>query len=190
MCSVSELVQRKIDRINYFANPDSEEKNPAYVKRILAELRIGLTRDDMLSGLEFLLQDLSYDFIQNHEEEIAIAYDILMLFAKHQQSRDVFLDCADSEIQNFGRAFRLSNDNNKNINDRFMILISSAKRNELILRLKSLISVLSKQSFCYKSFAQNIYLYDYPEYRNEIRMLWGKDYYRQIETDDENESEE
>jgi CRISPR type I-E-associated protein CasB/Cse2 len=162
----SDLVRNKIDSL--------KRQNDQTIRRTLAELRRGLGGKDPVFGLDFLLRDLEEDFLIGHDEELRVAYAVLTLFAKHQQGFDIKSSCVDIPGVNIGRAMR---SDNETAEKRFQVLITSADRAELLEHLKSVVSILGGEGFDYAALAQDVYSFGNADYRDRIRLNWGKSFY-------------
>jgi CRISPR system Cascade subunit CasB len=125
-------------------------------------------------GLDFLLRDLSEDFLSGHDEELRVAYAVLTLFAKHQQGYDMKNTCVDVPGVNIGRAMR---SDHETAEKRFQVLITSADRTELLEHLKAVVSILGGEGFDYAVLAGDVYSFGNPDCRDSIRLNWGKQFY-------------
>jgi CRISPR system Cascade subunit CasB len=172
----SALVREKIDSL--------KRQNDQTVRRTLAELRRGLGSKEPVFGLDFLLRDLEEDFLTGHDEELRVAYAVLTLFAKHQQGFDIKTACVDVLGVNIGRAMR---SDNETAEKRFQVLITSADRTELLEHLKAVVSILGGEGFDYAALAKDVYNFGNADYRDRIRLNWGKQFY--IVTNEKNSNE-
>jgi CRISPR system Cascade subunit CasB len=162
----SDLVRKKIDSL--------KRQNEQTIRRTLAELRRGLGSKEPVFGLDFLLRDLEEDFLAGHDEELRVAYAVLTLFAKHQQGFDIKTACVDEPGVNIGCAIR---NDNETAEKRFQVLITSADRAELLEHLKSVVSILGGEGFDYAELARDVYSFGNADYRDSIRLKWGKKFY-------------
>jgi CRISPR system Cascade subunit CasB len=162
----SDLVRKKIDSL--------KRQNDQTIRRTLAELRRGLGSKEPVFGLDFLLGDLEEDFLSGHDEELRVAYSVLTLFAKHQQGFDMKTSCVDVPGVNIGRAIR---SDNETAEKRFQVLITSADRAELLEHLKAVVSILGGEGFDYAALAKDVYNFGNTDYRDSIRLKWGKQFY-------------
>jgi CRISPR system Cascade subunit CasB len=162
----SDLVRKKIDSL--------KRQNDQTIRRTLAELRRGLGSKEPVFGLDFLLDDLDEDFLTGHDEELRVAYAVLTLFAKHQQGFDIKTSCVDVSGVNIGRAMR---SDNETAEKRFQVLITSADRAELLEHLKAVVSILGGEGFDYAALAKDVYNFGNADYRDSIRLKWGKQFY-------------
>jgi CRISPR system Cascade subunit CasB len=172
----SDLVRSRIDRL--------KRQSDQTVRRTLAALRRGLGIKEPVFGLDFLLRDLEDDFLSGHDEELRVAYAVLTLFAKHQQGFDIKSNCVDIPGISIGRAMQ---SDNETAEKRFQVLITSADRAELLEHLKSVVSILGGAGFDYSALAGDVYRFGNPDYRDSIRLNWGKQFY--IVTNDKKDDE-
>jgi CRISPR system Cascade subunit CasB len=172
----SALVREKIDIL--------KRQNDQTVRRTLAELRRGLGSKEPVFGLDFLLRDLEEDFLTDHDEELRVAYAVLTLFAKHQQGFDIKTACVDIPGVNIGRAIQ---SDNETAEKRFQVLITSTDRTELLEHLKAVVSILGGEGFDYAALAKDVYNFGNADYRDRIRLNWGKQFY--IVTNEKNNDE-
>jgi CRISPR type I-E-associated protein CasB/Cse2 len=159
-------------------------QNDQTVRRTLAELRRGLGKSDMVFGLDFLLRGLDEDLLSGHDDELRVTYAILTLFAKHQQGFDIKTACVDKENVNIGKALR---SDNETAEKRFQVLITSADRAELLEHLKAAVSIMGGGGLDYAALAGDVYRFAYPEYRDRIRLNWGKSFYMYSKNNQEDE---
>jgi CRISPR system Cascade subunit CasB len=172
----SDLVRSRIDKL--------KRQSDQTIRRTLAELRHGLGNKESVFGLDFLLGDLDEDFLTDRDEELRVAYSVLTLFAKHQQGFDMKTACVDVPGVNIGRAMR---SDNETAEKRFQVLITSADRAELLEHLKAVVSILGGEGFDYAELARDVYSFGNADYRDSIRLKWGKQFY--IVTNEKNSNE-
>ncbi|WP_295715839.1 type I-E CRISPR-associated protein Cse2/CasB [uncultured Mitsuokella sp.] len=172
--------------------------NPS--KAALARLRRGIGKNigEMPELLGFVLpeEELSSFPLQEAQIEKAL-YTALTLYALHQQGCANCVstnmtegDSSVSHKNSFGHAVRkLWNiTNNQNgVSRRFDQVLTAKDLQELSTHARGLINLMKQQgvSIDYPSFAVDLYWFQQLDYRKDVILSWGKDFYMQRKEDDE-----
>lgn len=158
-------------------------------KAILARLRRGLGKDLSESEESWgfiyldLPESLSYEGSGISEAERAI-HLALTLFAMHQQGSDRSAHIKDVS---FGQAMSgiITKDrgNEDAVIRRFNSLITSDDITELSTHLRNMIQLMKASDrfigFDYEIFTKDLYYYQFSEGKKNVKITWGKQFYRQ-----------
>lgn len=198
---VGEFVSRKIFSL-------TESLDFGSTKASLAQLRRGIGKqpgelpelwDAFLKGLP---EELMSKTREPSRAEWAV-YTALTLFALHQQGHSEPMN-EQGEKHRLGRAARelveikkkssnkKSNEDDeedsdeKSVKFKLGLAASSDDMTELSYRLRTLVNLLSGENIKldYAELAMDIFLFQSENYADEIRMKWGRDFYRIEKTDD------
>lgn len=181
---------------------DSNLDTPAN-KAILSNLRNSISRPysqtiEIFSTLYRYLPDLfisEYGDLSYEEKAIITS---LQIFAVHQQGniQSVFLEADDeNKYKNIGYSLKVlrTDENAKSTDRRFNAMISADTFEELTFHLRQLISLLksrSDQKVNYAKLAQDLYYFQIPSMRENIKLSWAKEYYRFNNQEKNNKGEE
>lgn len=161
--------------------------NESQQKAALANLRRGVGK------APGELPELWGEFLANMPEEMYggdkpsaaewAVYTALTVFALHQQGHDPKSEPMHREGQGIGRTARLlvENENDEErIRKRFNIFATSADMRELANHLRALVSLLRAKGIPadYAELAKDLYNFQNPDYRGNVRLKWGQDFYR------------
>lgn len=118
-------------------------------------------------------------------------YSALTLYALHQQGSEESVHCADDiSIGKAAAALVKSEDDTDRILKRLNLIATSVSTEDLVYHLRGLIQLLKGESvkLDYARMAKELYLFQYADAANDIRIAWGRDFYRQINHLKENKS--
>ena len=167
--NVGHFVEYRLKRI---VNSSSD----GAVKASLANLRrgIGTTPGDIPELWELFLQDLPEE--------------MLTLFALHQQGKDLQKESMYRQENGLGKAVAClihGEDDKTRIQRRFNVLATSADIQELAHHLRGMIQLLRSEGIPldYPELAKDLYLYQNEDYRSQVRLRWGQDFYRRKTTE-------
>lgn len=113
-------------------------------------------------------------------------YTTLVMYALHQQGNDIPMNDSDSETPNsLGTAVGklISTDEDlERILRRFNVMATSADMMELSHHLRTIINLLKSQKITlnYGRLAKDLYWYQSDSQRANVRLQWGRDFYKQI----------
>ena len=176
-------------------NPD-ESGTRAY----LAKMRKGVGKvpgaDPELWGILFedLPEELTGRGNTPGRAELAL-YAALTLYAIHQQSRSLKEENAHQRGIGFGRAagemVAKEPDSLKAVRRRFNAAAVSSDLTELVWHMKGMVQLFRQKEICldYVQLAVDFYLYQDLEKIPEIRLKWGRDFYRYCNAKAEKEEE-
>lgn len=125
--------------------------------------------------------------------EMAI-YTALTLYALHQQGKDVPAHMAGIS---FGRAAAklVENDDDKErILRRINLVVTAVSMQDLAYHLRSMVQLMKIKDIQldYARLARDIYNFSDPNMANNVKLSWGRDFYRELNskkhTDEENEN--
>lgn len=177
--------------------------NEAEVRAALARLRRGVGKAPgsmpepwayTMDGLPEALQGRPGQ-TSNGEWAVHIA---MTLFALHQQGKDPKrMPMHMPEVQMgkaAGRLVRIEEDDLERVKRRFDAVITSDSVDELATHLRGLIQIMRAQDppvpLDYVALAQDLYGYQNPERRDDIRLNWGRDFYGQVSANRRHEAAE
>ena len=170
------------------------------VKATLANLRrgIGTTPGDIPQLWEMFLMDLPEEMLSrdgNPTYAQWAIYTALTLFALHQQGRDLQKEPMYKSGMTLGKAVAClihNEDDKTRINRRFNVMATSSDIQELVHHLRSIIQLLHSEKIPldYPSLAENLFSYQNEDYRAQVRLRWGQDFYCRKTTDTETGKDE
>jgi len=191
------FVKRKIGRM-------IESNTQSEVKAALAMLRrgIGKAPGSMPELWNVTLSELPEILLSKNEEptngEWAV-HTALTLYALHQQGKDSERHCMQKEGENLGIAARRLVDREKSNEEavirRFHLVALSDNFNRLSWHLRGLIQLLKSKDIPldYPALTEDLYWFNFNDMRDGIRLKWGQDFYRSVESiseDDQTETKE
>jgi CRISPR system Cascade subunit CasB len=176
------FVEHKIEKLR-------GSKNESTVKATLACLRRGIGKapgsipelwDATLNGLpEALLSN--GDTPSRGEWAVHTA---LTLYALHQQGKDMKEQNMNKKGESLGIAVRKligpEKDNEESVTRRLNAAATSDSFEEFAQHLRELIELLKSKGvpFDYPKLAEDLYLFQFPDMRDSIRLKLGQDFYR------------
>jgi CRISPR type I-E-associated protein CasB/Cse2 len=170
--SVRDAVYAKITEIERMREPEA--------RAVLANLRQGLGKHIGEADLSFVLSNLD-DFAEGRDDELKVIYDVLTIFSKHQQGKPIKTNSMYNKTP-FCRSLRenpnfSTDETGKAFRKRFQVMLTSGTRDELLRHIRSLVALQKDISFDYPALASDIYWFGFDEYRDNIRLKWGKEFY-------------
>ena len=109
-------------------------------------------------------------------------YTTLTLFALHQQGKDLKSQCMNQEGMFLGKAVRTliqtSEDENR-VKRRFDAAATSNSMEEIAHHLRGLIQLLKSENIPldYPKLTEDLYRFQFPEARDNVRLMWGREFY-------------
>lgn len=176
--SIYKIVESKINHLENI-------KNDGLKNQYYANLRRGAGRDitDVPQNFGILFEGLSDRFLDNDKFINAVYYS-MTLYATAQQGKDKSMHC---EGAAFGAAVsRLADysdeDSVERISKKLGMAITAKKPEELELHLRTLIKLLKTEDIAldFAELADDIYSFRYPDSRKEVRLKWGRDFYKAL----------
>ena len=166
----------------------------------LAILRRGLGKEmeEYADAWEFIYRDFPDELTgknDNISEAERATYTTLTLFAMHQQALE---QSVHNKEMKFGEAMAsiISNkkENESAVTRRFNSLITSDGFSELTNHLRNMIHLIkstdSTIGFDYEQFASDLFFFQLPNFKKNVKIRWGKQFYRNnMENDKSKESE-
>lgn len=191
MSELAKLAGRYIQmRITQFIATGHTSAVPA----ALAKLRRGIGKEpgSMPELWELTLQDLP-EALQGSGTEPSngerAVHTALTLFALHQQGNPIQKSCMSKEGEPLGRAMRRfiqrHPEREAATSRRFMSAVRADSYEELVWHLRGLIQLLRTEALPldYVSLVQQLCKYQTAASRNQIRLAWGRQFYRKLEDD-------
>lgn len=172
-------------------------------KALLANLRNSISKpySQSIDVFSILYEYIPGGFINSSKdlsfEEKAILTS-LQIFAIHQQGngQSVLIDTDkdDSKYKNMGFSLKVLrvDDNVKSADRRFNTMITADTFEEFTFHLRQLVNLLKSrtdQKVNYAKLAQDLYFFQIPTTRENIKLSWAKQYYRYTNKDKENKGE-
>lgn len=154
----------------------------------LAKLRRGVGKEigDLPELLEYVLLPNEVSDLMAEQS----VYTALTLYALHQQGKERFMGACEvvetpegySKWQvSFGASIKklITKDNEVAIKRRFDKVLTARDLTELAVHARGLIGLLKKADITvnYAGFAKDLYWFQQVEYRRNVILKWGKDYY-------------
>ena len=178
------------------------QQNPrdAVVRAKLAKMRRGIGEQP---GAVPELWDLLFDGLPEELEgkgnepsraEKAV-YTALTLYALHQQGKDLHSEFMYLENNTLGRAVgqlaRRSGGNEEAVIRRFNVVVTSADLTEFSWHLRNIIQLCKRESIPldYASLARDLYEYQDLNRLDNVRLKWGRDFYRELSYRENDEDE-
>lgn len=156
-------------------------------KAALAKLRRGIGKEigELPEILGYVLLEEDAVSIKPTKAEKAV-YTAMTLFALHQQGQSKLMH--DSRFiegtkrsASFGFAAKklVTDDTATTFDHRFKQVATAADLEELAVHARSLINMMRQHdiAFDYAKFAYDLYLFQNTEWRKDVVVAWGKDYY-------------
>ena len=166
-------------------------RDNSWSKAALAKLRRGIGKDlgEMPELFEYVLEGLPEEFYEKSKNEMEKAekaiYQTLTLFAFHQQGKNDFMGRQEGKYgQSLGNAIRIliNRDIDKEvaIKRRFDKILTAANIEELAVHSRGMIGLLKDGNIPidYVNYANDLYWFQYPEYKKRVVLKWSKDYFR------------
>jgi CRISPR system Cascade subunit CasB len=167
-----------------------ERSNESSMKAILANLRKGIGKPP---GSMPELWSVTYDGMPksliSHSElpsrgEWAI-HTSLTLFALHQQGKDVINQPMYKDGETLGRTLRKlikNEEDEKRVKRRFDSAATSDSLEEFSHHLRGLVQIMKAQSLPldYPLLTEELFWFQIPEYRDNLRLKWGRDFYQYV----------
>ena len=119
---------------------------------------------------------------QGHSDAEWAVYSALTLYALHQQGSEESVQAADISVGSAAACLVKSEDDTDRILKRLNLVATAVLQADLAYHLRGLIQLLKGESakLDYARLAKELYLFRYPESANDIKLSWGRDFYRQI----------
>lgn len=173
----------------------SLQENSPWSRSMLAKLRRGAGKDlektpeiweVVLNGLHEECQENKSSSASVTEAEWAV-YTALTLYAIHQHGKDYSVNASKNNGGlSFGTAISrlISSDgtNKESIKQRFDTIITSNNLSELSQHGRGIIQLIkaseNKVKIDYPKFAKDLYRYQFLWWRDDVRLEWGRDFYR------------
>ena len=174
------------DRIWYLINKEKD----ATVRAVLARLRRGVgivpgsDPDIWADTLAGLPDEILSETGKPTQGEWAV-HIALTLFATHQQGNDMKVKCMHQENQSLGKAIRKLADikgegGEDAVKRRFNAMATSESIDEFANHLRGMVQLLKAEGvgLDYVQLTQDLYWFQNPDFRENLRLKWGQDYYR------------
>lgn len=115
-------------------------------------------------------------------------YSALTLYALHQQGSEENVHAAGISVGSAAACLVKSEDDTDRILKRLNLVATAVSPADLAYHLRGLIQLLKgvDATLDYAQLAKELYQFRYPEKANEIKLAWGRDFYRQINRKKEN----
>jgi CRISPR system Cascade subunit CasB len=167
-----------------------ESSNESAVRAKLAKLRRGISKPpgSMPDLWEMTLAQLPESMVGKADApsrgEWAV-YIPLTLFALHQQSKDINIQCMHKDGVSLGAAAGSlidSEDKMMRIKRRFDAAATSDSLEEFFHHLRGLIQLFKAEDkpLDYSALAEDIYRFQSVTQRDSVRLSWGRDFYRHL----------
>jgi CRISPR system Cascade subunit CasB len=162
-------------------------------KAILAKLRRGIGQHPGASPelWETTLGEIPESLWKNGRAERCI-FTALTLFALHQQGKSAsteseWMQRNDQGLGTAMQALTHDPDERERITKRFVILATSESLKELTWHLRGAVQLLRREGIPldYGSLAGELYAFDEGARRNDVRMKWGRQFYRNAKPKEE-----
>lgn len=190
---LKDIVEERIKRLD-------EHRGNGYEKAILSKLRRSMGRpiQETVDIWSFLFDKLPENFLGNGEEESKeerAILAILQFYAMYQQGNEesvVYQKGEEKYDYNIGDSLRVLREGEATtgIDRRFNRMITSGSWEELIQHLRHLIKLLKakekQRKIDFSKLASDLYWFQMG-CEEQIKLSWGRAFYRTIEKENENE---
>ena len=182
----------KIDTVGKFVSDKIRllERGDSWSKAMLAKLRRGVGKDPAevpdiwevtMGGIPDELTCKSGEF-KATEAELAI-HTALTLYAMHQQSNAKTVNTADKSFASATRSLISAEKGNEAaVKRRFDAIVTANDMEELAHHARGLIQLMKSSDkpimLNYPMFAEDLYRFQFPEGKLNVRLKWGQDFYR------------
>jgi CRISPR system Cascade subunit CasB len=173
--------------------------NEGQQKALLANLRRGVGRNpgELPELWGILFDGVPDEYLEDEKFERAL-YTALTLFALHQQGHDLKTELMHREKVGLGEAMAClvddQRENEERITRRFNQIATSADLLEMSQHLRGAVQLMRGQEIPldYAKLAGDLhqYQYQYPDFQIDVRLRWGRDYYKKLKKIKIHESEE
>ena len=194
--SIYNYVNKKIDRMFTILDTGEGKANMALLRKGLGKIPGEIPQ---LFGA--ILEDMPEEFLSDTgiatKEEWA-CYIALTMFAWHQQGHNETSDkMHTTDPVSMGTALRrlsyVNTDENseERMLKRLQIILTSNDVLEFSYQIRNVIKLLSTNGIAlnYALLAQDIYLWQFQNSRNQISLKWGQDFYKLSNVKEENNNE-
>lgn len=170
-------------------------KNESAMRAMLAKLRRGIGKPPgsmpelWPTTLDGLPEELSGNMGGPTRGEWAV-HTALTLFALHQQGKELKGKPMCREGESLGSSVRRlvkSDDDEARVKRRFDVAATSDSPEEFANHLRGLIQLLKADDIPldYPALAEDLYLFQFPDAKDSVRLRWGRDFYRTSSKDNE-----
>jgi len=156
----------------------------------LANLRRGIGKEP---GSEPTLWEITLDGLPETLQGTGVkpspgeraVHTTLTLFALHQQGKNIRLKCMNESGVTVGGAIRQmirqKPEREEAIKRRFMVAVTADSYEELAWHLRGIVQLLRAEEIKldYPNLAKNIFHFQFADYRDSIRLQWGRQLYWQ-----------
>lgn len=155
-------------------------------KGILAELRRGVGKHpgEMPELWGFIFDDMSDELLgdkNSFRAEWAV-YTALTLYALHCQGSDREVYVKGVSIGQAAAGLVSSEDDIPRVMNRLNLVVTAVSQDDLAYHLRGLIQLIkgSNIGLDHAALAKEIYLFSNSDIANDIKLRWGRDFYRSI----------
>ena len=178
---VGVYVKWKIDRIGSYYDDSHAKASLAGLRRGIGKAPGSLPElwNELFDGMPEML--VGKGVSPSYGEQAV--YTALTLYALHQQGKDRKTQRMNQDGCPLGRAVRKlskSEEDLKRVKRRFDAAATSDSLPEFSHHLRGLVQLLRSESIPldYPLLAKELYLYQFPQFRDAIRLQWGRDFHR------------
>lgn len=167
-------------------------------KARLAQLRRGVGKKpgELPELWGVFLKNIPEDWMCTNGEPTYVewaVYTALTLFALHQQGHCEVMHAEEggSSLGQAARKLVRSEEDEENIRRKLSIVAKSEDMTELSYHLKTIIRLFGNNDIRlnYAELAEDLYWFQFEQNADEIRLKWGRDFYRNIKTEDKGKGE-
>jgi CRISPR system Cascade subunit CasB len=191
--AVHDFVDKKIEELKKY---DNESR----IRASLARLRRGIgKRPGSLPDIwELTLEGIPEELMPRTDKSDPTYVDwavhvALTLFALHQQGRDPRDKSMSVDGKSLGGAVRtygfINDLSEESVKHRFDAMVRSNSIEELATHLRSIVQLLRSEDIPldYPQLAEDLYRFQFPESRDNVRLSWGRSYFMIRKDDKANE---
>ncbi|MCR5123167.1 MAG: type I-E CRISPR-associated protein Cse2/CasB [Ruminococcus sp.] len=155
-------------------------------KGILAELRRGVGKHpgEMPELWGFIFDDMSDELLSDKNSFRAewAVYTALTLYALHCQGSDREVYVKGVSIGQAAAGLVSSEDDVPRVMNRLNLVVTAVSQDDLAYHLRGLIQLIkgSNIGLDHAALAKEIYLFSNSDIANDIKLRWGRDFYRSI----------
>ena len=152
-------------------------------KAILAQLRRGAGKKpgELPELWGMIFEKVPDELLGKNEVSYAewAIYTALTLYAVHRQGSDKDVDLKDVSLGQAAAGLVHSEDDIERIMHRMNLVVTAVSKDDLAYHTRSLIQLLKSENIGldYARLSKELYLFNYPEKAEVIKLRWGRDFY-------------
>jgi CRISPR system Cascade subunit CasB len=109
-------------------------------------------------------------------------YISLTLYALHCQGSETSMNASDVSLGKAAAGLVHTQDDKERIEKRLNLVVSSNSLTDIAYQLRGIVYLLKNDGIAldYPRLAKELYLFAFPAYSGEVKLKWGRDFYREL----------